>query len=76
MNTATALTAVNLSTARWIMNGRLAGFDAGRYFGIVNANGDMLTFDGVTPAAWKTKTIAAEIASGGLTGAAKWITPA
>jgi hypothetical protein len=74
--TSTTLTAINLSSARWIENGFLAGFDAGRYFGIVNADGDMLTFDGVTPAAWKTKSIAAEIASGGLTDAARWIKPA
>jgi hypothetical protein len=76
MTSTQTLTAINLSSARWIENGFLAGFDAGRYFGIVNADGDMLTFDGVTPAAWKTKSIAAEIASGGLTGAARWIKPA
>lgn len=63
--TATAtLTTTNLTDVTWTEAGRRTGFAAVRAaYGIVNEQGQALSFNGTSPSVWDTKRIADSIAS-------------
>ena len=62
-NTApTAPIARNIAGLRWIENGRTATFQSSRCYGIVDAEGRMLSTNGVTPSTWGSSSAAATVA--------------
>lgn len=70
-------TAANISAARWATPKGLATFSSGRCFGVVDAEGRMLSTDGVNPSTWGSLSVARQIAEFSAWGDdASWIAPA
>jgi hypothetical protein len=71
MNNTTA-TARNIQAAKWNTPTGVLGFQSSRCFGVVNAEGLMLSTDGITPATWGTLATA-KIVAEHLTTNPQWV---
>lgn len=71
--TSEALTPAPLKGVQWETPMGIAQVENTRLWGVRDAEGRFLTFDGESPAAWGTKNIAALVVAGGLAAGTTWI---